>query len=102
MTTATMEKPAVKVVGPAEWLARAETLLAKEKEFTRLRDELSGQAAGNAVGESRKEIRIRWRERQRNSGGPVRRAQPTDRVSLHVRSGMEGRMPELLVPGRLV
>ena len=41
MTTATMEKPNAKVVPPAEWLAARKKLLAKEKEFTRLRDELS-------------------------------------------------------------
>lgn len=41
MTTATREKPAAKVVSPAEWLAARKQFLAKEKEFTRLRDELS-------------------------------------------------------------
>ena len=39
MTTATIES--TKVVSPAEWLAARKQLLAKEKEFTRLRDELS-------------------------------------------------------------
>jgi predicted dithiol-disulfide oxidoreductase (DUF899 family) len=43
MTTATMEKPRAKVVTPAEWLAARKQLLVKEKEFTRLRDELSRQ-----------------------------------------------------------
>lgn len=43
MTTETMEKAATKVVSPAEWLAARKQLLAKEKEFTRLRDELSRQ-----------------------------------------------------------
>jgi len=43
MTTATIEKTAVKVVSPAEWLAARKQLLEKEKEFTRLRDELSRQ-----------------------------------------------------------
>ena len=43
MTTATTEKPAAKVVPPAEWLAARKQLLTKEKEFTRLRDELSRQ-----------------------------------------------------------
>lgn len=41
MTTATMEKANAKVVSPAEWLSARKKLLAKEKEFTRLRDELS-------------------------------------------------------------
>ena len=41
MTIATTEKKSAKVVSPAEWLAARKKLLAKEKEFTRLRDELS-------------------------------------------------------------
>src|SRR5215469_6710919 len=42
MTTATIDKkPAAKVVSPAEWLAARKQLLAKEREFTHLRDELS-------------------------------------------------------------
>ncbi len=32
-----------KVVSPAEWLAARKQFLTKEKEFTRLRDELSRQ-----------------------------------------------------------
>jgi predicted dithiol-disulfide oxidoreductase (DUF899 family) len=43
MTTATLEKSTHKVVSPAEWLAARKELLQKEKEFTRLRDELSRQ-----------------------------------------------------------
>ena len=43
MSTATTEKLNTKVVAPAEWLAARKALLKKEKEFTRLRDELSRQ-----------------------------------------------------------
>ena len=43
MATATTEKLNTKVVPQAEWLAARKKLLAKEKEFTRLRDELSRQ-----------------------------------------------------------
>ncbi|HET6179872.1 MAG TPA: DUF899 domain-containing protein [Candidatus Sulfotelmatobacter sp.] len=43
MTTATSEKTTAKVVSQAEWLAARKELLKKEKEFTRLRDELSRQ-----------------------------------------------------------
>src|SRR5215469_4169983 len=44
MNTATIDKKlAAKVVSPAEWLAARKQLLAKEKKFTRLRDELSRQ-----------------------------------------------------------
>src|SRR5467141_2435366 len=41
MATRAMGQP--KVVAPAEWLAGRKELLKKEKEFTRLRDELSRQ-----------------------------------------------------------
>ena len=41
MATAVNGKLNTKVVPPAEWLAARKELLAKEKEFTRLRDELS-------------------------------------------------------------
>src|SRR3989442_15361703 len=41
MATRAMEQS--KVVSPAEWLAARKQLLKKEKEFTRLRDELSRQ-----------------------------------------------------------
>ncbi len=43
MSTATTEKLNTKVVSPAEWVTARKTLLKKEKEFTRLRDELSSQ-----------------------------------------------------------
>jgi predicted dithiol-disulfide oxidoreductase (DUF899 family) len=41
MTTATTEKAGAKVVPQAEWLVARKRLMAKEKEFTRLRDALS-------------------------------------------------------------
>ena len=41
MATRAMEQP--KVVSPAEWLAARKELRKKEKEFTRLRDQLSQQ-----------------------------------------------------------
>ena len=43
MATATTEKSELKIVSPAEWLSARKQLLAKEKEFTQLRDELSRQ-----------------------------------------------------------
>jgi predicted dithiol-disulfide oxidoreductase (DUF899 family) len=42
MSVMTSNTEAPKVVGQAEWLAARKELLRKEKEFTRLRDELSG------------------------------------------------------------
>ncbi len=41
MATSKMELPHPKVVSPAEWLAARKEHLAKEKEFTKLRDKLS-------------------------------------------------------------
>jgi predicted dithiol-disulfide oxidoreductase (DUF899 family)/uncharacterized damage-inducible protein DinB len=41
MATATSEKLDAKVAAPAEWLKARRELLTKEKEFTRLRDEIS-------------------------------------------------------------
>ena len=41
MTTATIEQTEAKTVSHAEWLAARKQFLAKEKEFTHLRDELS-------------------------------------------------------------
>lgn len=43
MATANIRKEASKVVAPAEWLAARKKLLRKEKEFTRMRDDLSRQ-----------------------------------------------------------
>lgn len=43
MATATAEVNHPKVVSQAEWLAARKDFLIKEKDFTRLRDELSRQ-----------------------------------------------------------
>jgi predicted dithiol-disulfide oxidoreductase (DUF899 family) len=43
MTTATIETTRAKAVTHAEWIAARKQFLAKEKEFTHLRDELSKQ-----------------------------------------------------------
>ncbi len=43
MTTATMERVSAKVVSHADWVAARKQFLAKEREFTHLRDELSRQ-----------------------------------------------------------
>jgi predicted dithiol-disulfide oxidoreductase (DUF899 family) len=43
MATATSKEEQPRIVPPAEWLAARRELLKKEKEFTRLRDELSRQ-----------------------------------------------------------
>ena len=58
------------------------------------------RAARPALGQGREELCVRRPGRQGNAGRPVRRAQPAHRLSLHARSRLEGRLPELLVPRR--
>ena len=100
MATATSEKLNTKVVRQPEWLAARKKLLAKEKEFTRLRDELSRQ---------RRELPWEKVEKQYVFDGPKGKVALADlfdgRSQLIVYhfmfgSGMERGMPELLVPGR--
>lgn len=55
-----------KVVSPGEWLAARKELLGKEKEFTRLRDELS-RASRVAMGARGEKIRIRYHQRKTES-----------------------------------
>src|SRR5262245_59948159 len=50
-----------------------------------------------SLGESRKELRLRFAERQEESRRPVRWPKPAYHLSLHVRSRLAGRLPELLV-----
>src|SRR5712664_255231 len=54
-------------------------------------------APGTSLGKSRQGLCVRWAEGQGDSDRSLRRAKPIDRVSLHARSGLEGRLPELLV-----
>ena len=100
MATAASEKLNTKVVSQADWLAARKELLAKEKEFTRLRDELSRQRRELPWEKVEKQYVFEGPNGQRDAGRAVRRTQPADCVSLHVRSGMEGGLPELLVPRR--
>ncbi len=95
MATRVMEQS--KVVSPAEWLAARKELLKKEKEFTRLRDEVSRQ---------RREMPWKKVEKAYVFEGPSGKQtladlfggrNQTDCVSLHAGAGLEGRVPELLV-----
>src|SRR5450432_3094810 len=61
MTTATSKTELSRVVSQADWLAARKELLIKEKEFTRLRDELSRQ---------RRELPMEKVEKQYTFEGP--------------------------------
>src|SRR5580698_3360057 len=53
-----------------------------------------------AVGEGGEGVHLRKRERKEDAGPTVWAQEPVDRLSLHVRPGMGGRLPKLLLPGR--
>ena len=55
------------VVSRDEWLVARKALLAQEKEFTRLRDQLSADAARVTLGQGREAVRIRRTGRQANA-----------------------------------
>ncbi len=98
MSTASMEKSAAKVVSPSEWLVARKQLLAKEKEFTRLRDELSRERREMPMEKVEKKYVFETVERKRDVERFVSGPQPVDRVSLYVWPRLAGGMPQLLLP----
>src|SRR4029077_1771422 len=54
-------------------------------------------AARAALGKGGEKVCVRRTEGRGVTRRPLRRAEPTDRVPLHVWSGLEGGLPELLV-----
>ena len=88
------------IVSQDEWLAARKAFLAKEKEFTKARDALNAARRALPWVKSRQEILIRWAERQANACRTFRRPQPVDRLSLHVRPGLGGRLPHCSFMGR--
>src|ERR1700682_2784958 len=66
-----------KVVSHDEWLAARKQLLAKEKECTRLRDQLSKERRELPWERADKELRFRRARRQGDFGAVVRGTEPT-------------------------
>ena len=89
-----------RVVSEGEWQVARKDLLTREKELTRLRDEVSRHRRELPWVKVEKRIRFRWAEWQGNAVRFIREPQPADRLSFHVRPGMGGRLQELLLPGR--
>ena len=89
-----------KIVSESEWVAARKAHLAVEKKFTEARDELSRQRRELPWVKVDKPYVFDGPARQGDAGRAVRRAQPADRLSLHVRPGLGTRLPELLVPLR--
>ena len=89
-----------RVVSRDEWLTARKALLAKEKELTHARDRLSRE---------RRELPWVRVDKAYVFDGPAGKetlsdlfagTEPAARLPLHVRSGLEGGMPQLLVLGR--
>ena len=66
-----MDRP--KVVSQAEWLTARKEFLIKEKEFTRLRDQLSAERRELPWVKSRKELYVRRAKWQGNARRTIRR-----------------------------
>jgi len=70
MHTRTGDNP--KVVSREEWLVARKKLLAQEKELTRQRDAIAAERSQPSLGKGRKELHLRFADREENSGRPVR------------------------------
>ena len=81
-----------KIADRENWLTARRALLDKEKEFTRLRDELAAERR-----------RLPWEvvEKEYVFDGPDGRETlaAAHRVSLHVRAGLGGRLSQLFILG---
>ena len=85
MTTQTSPIETPEVVSHDEWVSRRTAFLAREKEFTRLRDELTRERSELPWEEITKSYVFEGLERQAGAGGSVRGQEPADRLPLHVR-----------------
>ena len=80
-----------------EWTAAREELLVREKEHTRLGDELARQRRELPWVRVEKDYCPRHRRRPAPACGPVRRPKPAAHLPLHVRTELRGRLPDQLV-----
>ena len=80
-----------KTVSRDEWLAARTELLAKEKDFTRLRDRLSAERRALPWVKVEKAYVFDTAERQGNARRSVRRTQPADGRSFHARPRLGAR-----------
>ena len=89
-----------RIVSHEEWLEARKVHLAKEKEFTRLREELARERRELPWERVEKSYVFDAPEGRVTPGRPVRRARPAHRLAFHVRPRLERGLPELLVLGR--
>jgi len=100
MTKSRAGKGAAKhrVVSHKAWIGARRKFLAKEKKFTRLRDELARQRRA-LPGRRGQAIRVRRTEGQGDAGRAFRRQESAHRLSLHVRAGPGRGLQALLLLG---
>ena len=84
-----------RVVSREQWIAERQKLLAEEKEFTRRRDALAGEAPRPALGEVEQTLRIRFRRRAASRSSDLFR----DRSQLFVQHVMQGPGPAAAMRG---
>ena len=89
-----------RIVSHEEWLKARQAHLAKEKEFTQLRDELARERRELPWVKVEKGYVFDAPEGQGHAGRPVRWQGPAHRPAFHVRPGLERGLPELLVLDR--
>ena len=89
-----------RVVSEAEWLEARRAHLAKEKEFTQLRDELARERRELPWMKVEKDYVFDAPEGRVDARRSVRRQGPAHRPALHVRPRLERGLPELLVLDR--
>ena len=80
-----------------EWLAAREELLKREKEHTRLGDEIAQARRDLPWVRVEKDYRFATDDGEKITRRAVRRAVPAARLSLHVRSELRGRLPDQFV-----
>ena len=88
-----------KIVSHDEWIAARKQFLTKEKEFTRVRDRLSQERRELPWERVDKTYVFEGSEGNETLPQLFDSRSQTDRVSLHVRSGLGCRLPALLAMG---
>ena len=86
------------VVSYEQWLIERKALLRREKELTRLRDEISAQRR-ERPGAGQKELRLPRVKRSGDACRSLRGPQPVVRSAFHARSRLGGRLQRLLLLG---
>ncbi len=97
MATTAPEIKQHQVVSHTEWVEARKAFLAREKEFTHLRDELSRQRRELPWEKVSKPYKFAGPARHQFPRRSLRKAQPACRLPLHARPRLDRGLPQLLV-----